>query len=324
MARPQAQRILDLAMSAGEEPEARDSHEGAHTMTTNSLHEYSEGLADAVERAGASIVTISARRRYPATGIAWSDGLIVTSDHVIEDEEHIGVGLPNGEETRGELVGRDPGADLALIRVSATLTPAEAAHEGSARVGNLVLAVGRPGANPQASLGVIAAVSDRTLVRIGTQLQGTIRSDTTFYPGFSGGPLIDTAGRVLGMNTSRFRVGNVTVSAATIATVAAQLQAHGRIRRAYIGIGSQAVRVTGAGDQEVGLLIVSVETDSPAAHAGLVVGDVLLGIEGTPTTRAEELQAALGAERVGATVKLQLLRGGAPHEVSATLGERPQ
>ena len=115
-----------------------------------------------------------------------------------------------------------------------------------------------------------------------------------------------------------------SAEAILIATVAAQLQAHGRIRRAYIGIGSQAVRVTGAGDQEVGLLIVSVETDSPAAHAGLVVGDVLLGIEGTPTTRAEELQAALGAERVGATVKLQLLRGGAPHEVSATLGERPQ
>lgn len=293
-------------------------------MTTNSLHEYSEGLADAVERAGASIVTVSARRRYPATGIAWGEGLIVTSDHVIEDEEHISVGLPNGEETRGELVGRDPGADLALIRVSAALTPAEQAPERSARVGNLALAVGRPGANPQASLGVISAVSDRTLIRAGTQMQGTIRSDTTFYPGFSGGPLIDTAGRVLGMNTSRSRVGNVTIGAATIATVATQLQAHGRIRRAYIGIGSQAVRVTGAGDQEVGLLIVSVETDSPAAHAGLVVGDVLLGSEGTPITRAEELQAALGPERVGVTVKLQLLRGGAPHEVSATLGERPQ
>ena len=154
-------------------------------------------------------------------------------------------------------------------------------------------------------------------------MDATLRSDTTLFPGFSGGPLIDIRGRVAGLNSSRFRGGNLTIAASTVARIVALLRDHGRVRRAYLGIASQAVRLPEQAGQETGLLIVNVESESPAGRGGLLVGDILLGIQGTPTRNASDLQAGLGPERVGATVSLQLLRGGAPQEVTVTLGERP-
>lgn len=291
-------------------------------MTTDSLSDYSESLANAVETAATSTVTVSARRRFAATGISWSDGLIVTADHVVEDEDNITVTLPSGERASAELVGRDPGSDIAVLRIGLAVPAAQVAPEGSVRVGHLVFAVGRPGTQPEASLGAVSALGGPRRTFTGTRVAGTVRTDATFFPGFSGGPLIDTRGRVLGMNTSRFRMGNVTIAATSVSTIAEELAQHGRLRRAYLGIGSHAVHLPEAAGQESGLLIVSVEADTPAARAGLVVGDVLLSVDGTAIVRAEDLQSALGSDRVGATVRLQILRGGAPHEVTATLGER--
>lgn len=300
-------------------------------MTTDStlaLQQHSDGLAAAVERAAGWTVMVGARRRIAASGLMWSaDGLVVTADHVIEDEDGIVVGLPDGNEVQATLVGRDPGADLALLRVVGVATAApELAPEGATRVGHLVLAVGRPAAgNVQASLGVASAIGGPWRSRSGTQVDGYLRSDTTFFPGFSGGPLVDVQGRVLGINSSRFRGRGLTIAAAAVTKIVALLRDHGRVRRAYLGIASQGVRLpTGvAGGQETGLLLVNVEADSPAGRAGLVLGDVLIAIEASPTRNAEDLQALLGPERVGTTVRLQLLRGGAPHEVSALLTERP-
>jgi S1-C subfamily serine protease len=256
--------------------------------------------------------------------VVWSaDGLVVTADHVIENEEEITVGLAGGERVKAQLVGRDPGADVALLRTERSSAAADLAPEGSTRVGNIVLALGRPGANVQASLGVASAIGGPWRSRSGTQVDATLRSDTTFFPGFSGGPLIDTQGRVIGVNSSRFRGGNLTIAASTVGKIVALLREHGRVRRAYLGVASQAVRLdTAAAGQESGLLLVNVEADSPAGRAGLLVGDVLLGIEGNPTLRAEDLQSQLGPERVGTSVRLQLLRGGAAHELTATLAER--
>lgn len=292
-------------------------------MTTEVLQQFSDGLADALERAAAATVTVSARRRYAATGIGWGDGLVVTADHVIEDEDRIRVTLPGGEEANAELVGRDPGSDLALLRVAIETPSAELAPEGGARVGHLVLAVGRPGREPEASIGIVSAIGGQRRTRTGTQVGGRLRTDVTLFPGFSGGPLVDLAGHVLGMNTSRFRGGNVTIDASSVVAIMAQLREHGRIRRAYLGIGTQTVHLPEAAGQESGLLIVGVEPGTPAEAAGLVVGDVLLGIEGVPVRRAEELQGALGPDRVGVATRLQILRGGSPHEVGATLTERP-
>ena len=301
------------------------------TTTSEAFGALSDGMAAAVETAAVSVVTVRARRRIPATGIVWSaDGLIVTADHVIEDEERITVVLPDGASYPATLLGRDPGADLALLRIEgitgieAPTTAATLAPEAAPRIGQFALAIGRPGAEIEASIGVVSAVGGPWRSRSGTRVAGYLRTDTTMFPGFSGGPLIDAHGRVLGMNSSRFPERSIAVPAAAVATLVALLQQHGRVQRAYIGIASQAVALPApaAGGQQSGLLIVRVEAESPAAAAGLLVGDILLGIEGAPTSRSEELQDALGPERVGAAVRVQLLRGGVPHEVTVTLGER--
>ena len=301
------------------------------TDSTDALQQHSDGLAAAVDRASGWTVLVGARRRIAASGLMWSaDGLIVTADHVIEDEDGIVVGLPGGDQVKATLLGRDPGADLALLRVQgATTTAPELAPEGATRVGHLVLALGRPAAgNVQASLGIASAIGGPWRSRSGTQVDGYLRTDTTFFPGFSGGPLVDVQGRVLGVNSSRFRGRGLTIAGAAVGKIVALLRDHGRVRRAYLGIASQGVRLAAGtndapGGQETGLLLVSIEPDTPAGHAGLVLGDVLIGIEGSPTRNAEDLQALLGPERIGTTVRLQLLRGGMPHEVSALLGERP-
>jgi S1-C subfamily serine protease len=192
-------------------------------MTTNNgpaLRQLSDGLAEAVGRAAASTVLVSARRHIPATGVAWGgDGLIVTADHVIETEDDITVGLPDGREAQAQLVGRDPSSDLALLRVEGIDLPAaELAPEGSVKVGNLALAVGRPTRDGvQASLGTVSAIGGprwtagmlrpmrghwRGRGRGQSQIEGYLRTDMTFFPGFSGGPLVDVEGRTVGINVS--------------------------------------------------------------------------------------------------------------------------
>ncbi|MSP22039.1 MAG: PDZ domain-containing protein [Dehalococcoidia bacterium] len=300
-------------------------------MTTeqSTLEEISEGLAAAAERAGAWTVRVAARRRIPASGVVWSEGgVVVTADHVLEQEDEVIVGLPDGNEVAAQVVGRDPGSELAVLRVpGATLTPAIRAG-ASARVGNLVLALGRPGAAVQASFGVVSAIGGPWRTRRGRQIDGFVRSDATFFPGFSGGPLINAAGHLLGINTSRFGPGQgITIPTAAAEGVVVALLASGRIRRAYLGVGSQPVALPAAlaakvGGQEAGLLIVSLEAGTPADQAGLLMGDILILMEGHPLTDAADLQSQLGPERVGAEVAIGVLRGGEPREIAVTLGER--
>ncbi len=299
----------------------------AHQPTL-ALKQVSDGLAAAVERAGASTVQVDARRRFPASGVAWGDGLVVTADHAIENEDAITVGLPDGATTQAQLVGRDPGSDLALLRVEGvSVTTTTLAPEGSARVGHLVLALGRPSRRGvEASLGAVSAIGGPWRTRRGSRIEGYLRTDTTFYPGFSGGPLVNAEGQVIGLNISLPR-GGITIDAKSVSAVVELLKTHGRVRRAYLGIASQQVRLPDAlagafGDQRTGLLIVNVESGTPAAAAGLLVGDILATIEGAPVRDAEELRDALGPERVGATVHVTLVRAGAKHEASVTLGER--
>ena len=299
------------------------------TSQHTSLEQLSNGLADAVERVGASTVTVNARRRIPASGLAWAPGLVVTADHVIEQDEDITIGLPDGREVNATLAGRDPGSDLAALRVEADLRPAERAADGSARVGHLVLAVGRPSENDlQTSIGVVSAVGDAWRSRSGTDVGGYLRSDTTFFPGFSGGPLADVEGRVLGINSSRFRPGSgITIPVAAAAEIVDALVSQGRIRRAYFGVGTQPVRlpaalVESAGGQGTGLLVVNVAEDSPATRAGVFVGDILVALGDTALTSTEAFQSVLVPDRVGSTVGITVLRGGERREIDATLAER--
>jgi S1-C subfamily serine protease len=299
------------------------------TGERSALEEMSEGLAGAAERAGAWTVRVGARRRISASGVVWAEGgVVVTADHVIEQEDEVVVGLPDGSELPAQVAGRDPGSDLAVLRVPGlTLAPADRAEAG-AKVGQLVLAVARPGSGVQASFGVVSAIGGPWRTRRGRQIDGFVRSDATMFPGFSGGPLVDAAGRLLGTNTSRFGPGQgIAIPVAAAEGVVAALLASGRIRRAYLGVGSQPVALPAAlaskvGGQETGLLVVSVEAGTPADTAGLLMGDILVSLDGDALLDAGDLQEHLGPERVGAQAALRVLRGGDPRDVPVTLGER--
>ena len=296
----------------------------------NLLAALSESMANAVEKAGAATVLVDGRRRMPASGIAFAADLVLTADHVIERDEDIPVGLPDGSQLAARLAGRDPGSDLAVLRLpSAVAALAETAPQ-EARIGQLVLALGRPTPEGiQASLGVISAVGGPVRTGRGGLLERYLRTDAIPYPGFSGGPLVDTAGRVVGLNTSGLARGaSLAIPAGLAWQIAESLARHGSVRRGYLGVRSQPVAIPAAqqkalGRQQAsGLLLVSVEENSPAEAGGLMVGDILTGLAGQPLTDPDELLARLTGEVVGQATPVEVLRGGQPTLITVTIGER--
>ncbi len=295
---------------------------------SNVLLDLSNAMAAAAEKAGKSTVLVNARRRIPASGIAFAADLILTADHVVQRDEDITITLADGSEVPAKVAGRDPGSDLAVLRLEKTVaSPAEKAPE--AKVGQIVLALGRPSAEGiEASLGTISAISGPVRTSRGL-LDRYYRTDTTPYPGFSGGPLVDAEGRVVGLNTSGFGRGTaITIPAEIAWKVADELAKHGSIKRGYLGIRSQPVEIAPAAqkalkrEQATGLLIVGLEDQSPAEKGGLLVGDTLVGIGGHPVSDPDELFASLSGEVVGKATSIEILRGGEPKTISVTVGER--
>jgi S1-C subfamily serine protease len=300
---------------------------------TAQLSEFSTSLADAVERAGGYTVRVNARGRYGSSGIVWAEGIVLTADHTIERDEEISVTLADGSDLAATIAGRDPRSDLAVLRVDGlTIGPAPRSEDG--RVGSLVLAVGRSGGGANgigASLGIVSStgVFGRGRRRRGRgdhSAESVIRPDLTMYPGFSGGPLIDVTGAMVGVNTSGFRGQPLTIPNEAITVVVGQLLTHGRLRRGYLGMTSQPVRLpdsiaTTAG-QEMGLLAIGVEDDSPASEGGIIIGDILIGVGGEPVRDTDDLRSALGPELAGQPATLRILRGGEVRELTVTIGER--
>jgi S1-C subfamily serine protease len=292
------------------------------------LQNLSSALAAAVETAGQGIVRVEARRRLPASGIIWSaDGVIVTSHHGVQREDNIQVGLPDGQTVAATLVGRDPTTDLAVLRAEAkNLTPLARASQ-EMQVGHLVLALGRPGQTVQATLGIISALGQSWRTPAGGQIDHYLQTDVVMYPGFSGGPLISATGGLLGLNTSALMQGvSLAVPAVTLERVVGMLLSHGRVRRGYLGVSTQAVRLPTAIaqqlNQETGLLLVAVEPGSPAEQGGLLLGDTIVALAGVPVQHHDDLLAQLSADRVGISVSARILRGGQLQEVSVVVGER--
>lgn len=293
------------------------------------LETLSNDLASAVSTAGQSIVRVEARRRQSATGVIWSaDGLIITTHHVVERDDNIRVGLPDGTTVNAALVGRDPTTDIAILRAETSgLTPATWATLESVKVGHLVLAVGRPDANLQATLGVISALDADWRTGAGGTIDAFIQTDVVMYPGFSGGPLVSANGHIIGLNSSALmRDTPVTLPAATLQRVAASLLAHGRVKRGFLGVSAQPVRlpeaVASQVGQETGLMLMSVESGSPADSGGLVMGDTMLALDGEKVHHMDDLLALLTGDRVGKSVPVLVLRGGQPHTLNVTVGER--
>ena len=300
------------------------------TYDENILVAFSNAMADAVAKAGASVVTVDARRRMPASGIAYEKNLVLTAEHVVERDDDIRILLPDGSDVPAAVAGSDPGSDLALLRInSGGLVPAEPAAQ-EARIGQIALALGRPTSEGiQASLGVVSAIGGPVRTGHGGLLERYIRTDTIPYPGFSGGPLVDASGRILGVNTSGLmRGGALTIPVSLAWQAAASLVQHGSVRRGFLGIRSQPVAIPAAQqkalgrEQATGLLLVGVEDDSPAMAGGLMVGDIMVGLAGQPVTDPDELLARLVGQIVGQPTPVEVLRGGQPARIEVKIGER--
>jgi S1-C subfamily serine protease len=288
------------------------------------LQQLSDSMAGAVETAGKSIVTVAARRRLPASGVVWSaDGVIVTSHHVVEQEDKIKIDLPDGKKVNASLVGRDPNTDIAVLRADSTgLTPPNWAAANEVRVGHLVLAVGRPGNDLQATLGVISALMHRA-----EENKYFAQTDVVMYPGFSGGPLVSATGQIIGLNSSGLMRGaSATIQTPTIQYVVESLLQHGKMRRGYLGVGIQPAKLpAGIAEQlgqKTGALIVSVEADSPAEQGGLFLGDTIVSLGSTRIEDMEDLLGALSGTAIGTSVAVKIVRGGQVHDQPVTIGER--
>jgi S1-C subfamily serine protease len=292
------------------------------------VQEFSDALAAAVERTAPAVVRVEGRRRGAASGVAWSEDVVATADHTLEWDEDVTIGLADGATARATLVGRDPGTDLAALRVAgARLSPPVWDGPDGLKVGHLALAVSRPGRTAQARLGIVSALGDAWRTPGGGRLDRYLQADISLFPGFSGSALVDAAGRLLGLNTAGLlRATATAVPAATVRRVLPSLVAHGHVRRGYLGIGTQPVRLPAPLDQQLGqesaLLVSSVQADSPAARAGILLGDVLVSLDGHALAHPAELVPLLDEERIGTRARAGVVRAGERREVEITIGAR--
>ena len=296
--------------------------------STNTLRSLSNQMADAVEHITPALVLVNGRQRQPASGVIYAADLILTADHVLEREEDITIQTHDQRTLPAQFVGRDLASDLAVLRVKdLNGNPAQFAS-AEARVGQLILTVGRSNTEgPMASVGIVSAVGGPLRTGRGATLERYIRTDATPYPGFSGGPLIDLDGSVLGILTTGLVNGVALAIPAGIARgIADTLATQGYIKRGYLGISSQLVHVPAgqrAGrEQEHGLLIVKVEENSPAQRGGVMIGDILVSLDGHPVNDSEDLQIVLVGDRVGKTIPVEVIRGNAIQALQITVGQR--
>jgi S1-C subfamily serine protease len=296
------------------------------------LEQLSHDLAHAVQHASASIVAIHARKRIPATGIVWSDSLVVATDHTIRRDSGITITLSDGSTREATLVGRDSGTDLAVLRVQGGgLTPIARAPREALHVGQIALALGRPGRDVTASMGVISALGPEWRTWRGGRIDRFVRIDVAIYDGFSGGPSLDASGRLLGINTSALaRAAAVTIPVATIERVVDALAAGtSPSRRGWLGIAAQSVKIPDSTRtrhqlaHESGLLVINVSADSPAQRGGMMLGDVIIAVAGTPTHDPRDILDVLANDTVGKTLTVRLVRGGELVELPITIGEAP-
>ena len=287
----------------------------------------SNDLAAAVERAGQVVFGVNARTRLGSTGVHWRSGLIVTANHTVRVDEDITVTRPDGRAIAATLAGRDPAIDIAVLKVDAPdVAVADLGESNAVRVGHLVLAVGR---GPCASWGVVSAIGEGRGPR---SAGGALFSlDLTLYPGFSGGPLVNAQGQVIGVNSSgTSRHLQLAIPSAAVTRVVDELVRRGRLARPYLGVGTQPVSLPEALrqrfnlEQQTAVIVVAVQPSSPAASAGLLMGDIIVSLGGTSITDPGDLASVLRPDHVGEEMTVSVLRGGEPRDIRITVGERPR
>jgi len=281
-----------------------------------SLTDLSSKLSSAVERASQYIVAIRARRRIPSSGIIWRDGLIVSASHTVRRNGRVPVTLPTGDSVEATIVARDPETDLVILSADGLPAPAPRATPNESSVGSLVLAVGRPGRATTASFGIVSASIDGWRSQQGRRIDGVLRLDLSVYDGFSGGPLVASSGGAIGLNNSALAGGAAAaLPASVIDSIIDDLLSRGHVSRPYLGVAVHPVTLSPSTvgrlelDRADGLLVLSVAVDTPAEHAGMLVGDVLLEINATPLAKPADLVDALLATKAGESTSMRLVRG---------------
>ena len=290
----------------------------------------SEQLASVVEQFSKSVVRVEGRRRRAGSAVVWSsDGIIVTTHHAVERDEGITVGLADGQTVGARVLGRDPSIDLAVLQAEVTdLIPAKVESAADLKVGNIVMALARPGKTTRATWGIVSALSEGTWrTPWGGEVERYLETDLGLAPGFSGGPLVDARGRFLGMTTSVFaRPGSAVVPAATLAARVETIRADGGVKRGYLGVGAYPVRLSKAAQdlsgRATGLVLLSIEPGGPAETAGLLQGDTLLELDNQSLEDLDDLLALLASGRAGKQAAVKVLRAGAIQTVSVKVGER--
>ncbi|MEH2442930.1 S1C family serine protease [Nostoc sp.] len=297
----------------------------------SSLLALSNSLADTVEEAGSAVVAVNAGTRVSPSGIHWRNGIIVTSDESIQRYDDITVTLSNGHTAPVTLIGHDSSTDIAVFKLENVETPvAKIGDAKTLKVGHLVLGLARGSEGDlRAAMGTVSVVSGAWRSMSGGNIDQFIRPDITLYSGFAGGPLVDAAGFVVGMNTSGRRGVALTIPTATVDRVVDELVAKGRISKGYLGVGMQPVRLpknlktalnlTSA----TGVIVVNVEPSGPAENAGVLLGDVLVTFDGVTVGDTGDVLALLNnSDRIGKAVNVQVVRGGVLIELAIAVGER--
>ena len=293
-------------------------------MTTDQLEQFSEALADRLA-AATFVVTIRTARRG-ASGILWRDDVVVTSDQVLPEATDFTV-VRGGAEMRARLAGRDPGTNVAVLRLSQKLGTALPAAAPSPRPGSLALIVGADHSGaPTGRLGMVHATGPEWHSQAGGRIDTLLRLDARLGAD-EGGAVLTLGGRLIGMSTAGPRRRALAIPAATIERVIDPLLTEGRIARGWLGVGLQHVlvpdRFREAAGRDAGMMVVGLAAGAPAETAGVLPGDIILEVDGRRTGRARGLATALAPERIGQPTTLKLLRAGEVHLVTVTIGARP-
>jgi S1-C subfamily serine protease len=302
-----------------------------HPMAT-SWHQLSKEIKTTIDHAGKSIVAVDGRAGHTSSGIVWRKDFVITASHSIRQDTGIRVILSADQSVQARLAGRDRGSDIALLKLDGEVKSPQAEFGSTAElaVGDFTVAVARTRrGNLVASSGIISGLMGEWKVHR-TRIDQFIRPDITLYPGFSGGALVGADSKLLGLNTSGFLRGKpITIPSSTLTTIAEQIAQAGHVVQPYLGLVMQPVQIpeslrTSAGvNSDTGLLVMHVERGAPADLAGVLIGDILLDIDGTSLDDLQDLHAVLDSKGVGEEVSVSLVRGGKLIQSAIKIGARP-
>lgn len=312
------------------------------TLNEDSLLDaYSQAVIAVVEKVGPAVVSIGVRQKAArgpmgegaASGVIIApDGFVLTNNHVVESASEVEVGLVNGDSFAAEVIGTDPATDLAIVRAATNGLPAaELGDSDTLRVGQLVIAIGNPfGFQSTVSTGVVSALGRAMRSPTGRLIENIIQTDVPLNPGNSGGPLVDSRGRVIGVNTAIIRPAqgiSLAIPVKTASWVIGELLTHGKVRRAYLGLGAQMRPIRPAAQRQFNLPMPSVlqvmtlEKGGPAEKGGVREGDILLGLQGTPVGSVDDVHRLLADVPAGSHIKLDVLRDNQRMEIEVITGE---